>query len=656
MVHQSGDIIQRRYQILGRLGEGNTGITYLAKDQTTQKQVALKTLVLRQAVNWKTIELFEREAEILQQFNHPNIPKYLEYFVVETERDRNFYIVQELAKGKSLFDWVQQGWHGTEAEIRAIALQVLEILNYLHTLNPPVFHRDIKPQNLIRRADGQIFLVDFGSVGSTYHNTFMQGSTVVGTYGYMAPEQFRGQVVAATDLYGLGTTLLFLLTRRSPADLPVQKLRIEFRSQLQLSPHFADWLEKILEPAPKDRFASAEIAIAQLQPPPKQSSKLSIGIGAMSALTLMALVVTDHYRYAIINKVGLTQSAYTSIDHRDLSIKEYLSKGGDPNATDIEGRTLIYQAIALGEADSIQQIVAKGGNLQYRDHQGQTPLHEAAQRKPEALKAILALNQIDISLKDKKGKTAIDYINSEANAQLFVEHISRRSQIKDQKQQLIETLIQTASQRGWLNLVQSLTEGDVSTYVNLSEVFQRAVANSDAGVFRSMIAKQQKLTPDMLNQIHFHELKFLTPEEILELLPYADALDRGGNTLLNFLVDRVESDQDVQTIWKLLQVGANIHQSNLQGITPLKRASMGGKNRPMREAIRLAFNERAGVNPSLRREEERVRQQNEQQFERNWQRENAYPRQTREDSDLSNKLMGIGSAPSSRNSEYNRNR
>ncbi len=83
----------------------------------------------------------------------------------------------------------------------------------------------------------------------------MRGSTVVGTYGYMAPEQFRGQAVPTTDLYGLGATLLFLLTHRSPAELPTDRLKIDFRSRVQISEDFADCLEKMLDPDVEERFS-----------------------------------------------------------------------------------------------------------------------------------------------------------------------------------------------------------------------------------------------------------------------------------------------------------------------------------------------------------------------------------------------------------------
>jgi len=224
-------VIDGRYRILDILGEGNSGTTYLAEPTEGGPQVALKALSLRGSQDWKTLELFEREVEILKTLDHPAIPRYIESFVVETETDRHFYLAQTLAKGRNLADWVESGWRCTEAEVEAIAQQLLDILSYLQSLEPAVIHRDLKPQNIIRGEDGGIALVDFGAVGHTYHNTFMRGSTVVGTFGYMAPEQFRGQADLTTDLYGLGATLLYLLTRDDPAHLPERNFRLDFRSE-----------------------------------------------------------------------------------------------------------------------------------------------------------------------------------------------------------------------------------------------------------------------------------------------------------------------------------------------------------------------------------------------------------------------------------------
>ena len=259
------NLIGDRYTISNKLGQGGSSITYAAIDKKTSQQVAIKALSLTGLEDWKKIELFEREAKILQQLKHQCIPQYIDYFQIETENDVYFYIVQQLAPGQSLAHLISQGWIPDEKIVRDIAKQVLEILVYLQQLTPPVIHRDIKPQNIIYQADtGKLFLVDFGAVQDTYHHTVM-GSTVVGTYGYMSPEQFRGGATLSTDLYGLGCTLLFLLTGKHPIDLPQKKLKIDFKNFVKIDRNFANWIDKLIEPNVKLRFPKAKAALLVLQ-------------------------------------------------------------------------------------------------------------------------------------------------------------------------------------------------------------------------------------------------------------------------------------------------------------------------------------------------------------------------------------------------------
>ncbi|MGL5064036.1 MAG: serine/threonine protein kinase, partial [Microcoleus sp.] len=175
----------KHYQIKNLLGEGGSSTTYEAIDLKTKQRVALKALSLEKMNDWKVLELFEREANVLSNLNHPGIPRYLDYFYVDTPDNRCFYIVQELAAGQSLASLVESGWHASESEIQRIATQILEILVYLHSQTPPVIHRDIKPENIVfkspinshKQKDWAVCLVDFGAVQNTYNNTLMRGST-----------------------------------------------------------------------------------------------------------------------------------------------------------------------------------------------------------------------------------------------------------------------------------------------------------------------------------------------------------------------------------------------------------------------------------------------------------------------------------------------
>ncbi|MDJ0636275.1 MAG: serine/threonine-protein kinase [Xenococcaceae cyanobacterium MO_188.B29] len=271
---EKSQIISDRYQLIEKLGRNAGRQTWLATDlnSANKEQVVVKLLAFGGDVQWEDLKLFEREAQILKQLNHPRIPKYKDYFSID-DRTLWFGLVQQYIPGFSLKQLLDRGKRFTEADIENIAQEILEILLYLHGLNPPLLHRDIKPSNLIWGEDGQIYLVDFGAVqdrAATEGATF----TVVGTYGYAPMEQFGGRAVPASDLYALGATLIHLLTRTAPADLPNRELTIQFRDlvqpasqagQLSLDSGLANWLEKMTTPAVEKRFANAQQALDALK-------------------------------------------------------------------------------------------------------------------------------------------------------------------------------------------------------------------------------------------------------------------------------------------------------------------------------------------------------------------------------------------------------
>ncbi|MGK7938571.1 MAG: serine/threonine protein kinase [Crocosphaera sp.] len=279
-------IIAQRYQISHTLGEGGTAVTYKAFDLQTSQAVAIKELSLDN-INWKQADLFEqREVKTLQQLNHPRIPRYIDYFASDEEDNfyflitsgkslqdfveegillKKFYLVQELITGNNLWQWREKLLEVDEKEIQDIAKQILTILIYLQSLIPPVIHRDIKPQNLIYTDKKEIFLVDFGAVPDQVAKT-SYGTTFVGTEGYMAPEQGSGgKVSLATDLYGLGATLIYLLSGKNPSELPDKKMKIDFKKEVKLSYDFAQWLDILLEFYPDNRFQNAKIALESLE-------------------------------------------------------------------------------------------------------------------------------------------------------------------------------------------------------------------------------------------------------------------------------------------------------------------------------------------------------------------------------------------------------
>lgn len=238
-----------RYVITRPLGDGAQGSTYEAVDKREGRLVAVKRYVVREAKEWKSVELAEREAKVLAQLSHPRLPAYIEHF----EEDGALYLVMERIPGVSIDQYLARGAVFDAADVRRFLEDASEALAYLHGRTPPVIHRDIKPKNVVRRPDGSFALVDFGAV--THRLKPHGGSTVVGTFGYMAPEQFQGRASPATDVYAVGATALYMLTHMEPEDLPHKGLGVDVGAALgpRASPELVAVLSKMLEPDPDKR-------------------------------------------------------------------------------------------------------------------------------------------------------------------------------------------------------------------------------------------------------------------------------------------------------------------------------------------------------------------------------------------------------------------
>ena len=263
------ELLHDRYQVEQSLGKKAGRQTLLARDLQTQELVVVKLLTFNHEFEWDDLKLFEREAETLKSLDHPAIPRYLDYFELESPTYKGVALVQSYIDAKSLEQHLKAGRSFSEADVHQLGRSLLEILIYLHSQQPPVIHRDIKPSNILLgdrsgNTVGQVYLVDFGSVQTLIAH---EGGTitVVGTYGYMPPEQFGGRATPASDLYSLGATLICLATGKHPADLPQANLHIQFKPSAALNESVADWLEWLTEPALDRRLQSAQEALQVLQ-------------------------------------------------------------------------------------------------------------------------------------------------------------------------------------------------------------------------------------------------------------------------------------------------------------------------------------------------------------------------------------------------------
>ena len=187
-----------------------------------------------------------------------------------------------------------------ERAVIGIGLELAQVLEYLHGLSPPIIHRDVKPSNVVLRDDGKVFLVDFGAVKDRIDRSALDEATVVGTFGYMPLEQFEGRAVPASDLYSLGVTLVFLLSQRPPAEIPRRAMRLDFRACVRVSSGLAAVLDRLLQPDPEARYASAAALGRELQglldgprppAPVTQSRRRILGAAVLAAAAIGILGV-----------------------------------------------------------------------------------------------------------------------------------------------------------------------------------------------------------------------------------------------------------------------------------------------------------------------------------------------------------------------------
>lgn len=259
------DFSHHGYQAIERLNHNLQGgrMTYLAIETATQKRVVVKQFRFANGSNWDSYKEIEREIDVLKSLEHPGIPRYLAQF----SSNDGLCLVQEHKDARALS---QPRSFKTE-EIKDIALQLLEILVYLQDRIPPIIHRDIKPENVLIDNDLHVYLVDFG-LARIGDNTLAFSSMMGGTLGFMPPEQIHNQkLTKASDLYGVGATLICLITQTKSVDIgylvDFENNRINYKNKIdQVSLRFTQWLDKMVEPNPNNRYQNAKLALKAIIP------------------------------------------------------------------------------------------------------------------------------------------------------------------------------------------------------------------------------------------------------------------------------------------------------------------------------------------------------------------------------------------------------
>jgi serine/threonine protein kinase len=256
-----GLLLQRRY-LLERVLGSNVGTTYLARDvgAGSASKVVIKELLYSKLDAWKSEDLFQREIRVLRQLDHPLIPNYLDDFSLGEGKRLRHYLVQQHLEGLSLAE-EQDERRYDEQQLLELLDGVLQVLEYLQQLRPPLIHRDLKPSNLMRLRDGSVAVIDFGAVRDLVAPSG-DNPTVAGTFGYMAPEQFQGDAYLQTDIYALGVVALALLSRRRPEKMLGSSMRLEWREHVKVSAPMEQLLAALTAPEVDARPEDAKAARA----------------------------------------------------------------------------------------------------------------------------------------------------------------------------------------------------------------------------------------------------------------------------------------------------------------------------------------------------------------------------------------------------------
>jgi len=308
-----GHLLQNRYRIMGMLAVGGMSALYKAQDLRFPKVTRLCAVkeMLNTATDPQVRAMmernFEREANILATLNHPGIVRVYDYF---SEGDRN-YIVMEYVEGKNLeATLAETDAFLPEAQVVQWAIQVCEVLNYLHNHEPqPIIFRDLKPSNIMLEARGDVRLVDFG-IAKVFQSG--QQGTMIGTEGYTPPEQYRGIAEPRVDIYALGATMHHLLSKRDPQLEPPFSFheRPIHESNPLVSRELLEIIDRALDYEINNRYGSAAEMQRALM---SLSSVRGMGTATFGTTTFISSDVLPLWRFACEDEVRSTPAVHDGI-------------------------------------------------------------------------------------------------------------------------------------------------------------------------------------------------------------------------------------------------------------------------------------------------------------------------------------------------------
>lgn len=358
-----GSIIDGKYKILNKVGQGGMSVVYLAMNEKANKQWAIKE-VRKDGV--KDFELIKQglivETDMLKKLSHPSLPSIVDVI----EDDNTFLIVMDYIQGNPLSKTLEEYGAQSQENVVEWAKQLCDVLGYLHSRKHPIIYRDMKPANVMLKPDGSITLIDFGTARE-YKSKNIADTTCLGTIGYAAPEQFggMGQTDARTDIYCLGATLYHLVTGMNPCEPPY-----EIKPIRQINPALSNGLEKIImkctQRDPDARYQScAELMydlehFDEMDNTYRRKMKFRLGIFITSVILTIGFGCVAIWGNASAENIKSKNYSYILSNAKSLD-DYYNAILTDPSKTDAYIELVNYlrtDTLTKEEADGLNQLQA----------------------------------------------------------------------------------------------------------------------------------------------------------------------------------------------------------------------------------------------------------------------------------------------------------
>lgn len=344
---QNGQILNDTYEIEGQIGSGGTSTVFRAKHIRLQKEVVIKQI----DTDVKTFGQSRAEVDILKSLSHRYLPQVYDYF----ECDGEIYTVIDYIQGINLQQYIEAGNVPTTKQLISWMRQLCEALEYLHDQKPPIIHSDIKPANVMLKANGEVCLIDFNVSLAGVNGFEMSGFT----RNYGSPEQYQYamsggkanvKIDKRTDIYSLGATFYFLMARTAPICIPEELISIQ-DYELPYPESLVDIVDKMMSPRKEQRFNGAQKIIPALNGLMKQDKrwkrfKFVLGIGRfLEAVLLLCGLLVFFYGFSLMQVDAFyekSMSFVTQVRQNDIPTREVI-ESGEELMNSFSGKIALYR-------------------------------------------------------------------------------------------------------------------------------------------------------------------------------------------------------------------------------------------------------------------------------------------------------------------------